>query len=91
MELTIQQSIRLAKDVSPPLTRTNLVSAISEKMYLTLCRLGILTEGATVDDNNNRVAVAKWTDRANLFDAVLTPPPSPERERIANALMSIGF
>lgn len=64
--LSISQSLKIAAEMTDK-KRKNLVEKISENNYLRLCRLGYITEGATIDDRNNRVPVWRLTDRADIF------------------------
>lgn len=54
-------------------TRVGLMEKISEEMYYKLCRLGIITEGATVDNKRNRIAVWKFTERAVVHYKIQDP------------------
>ena len=88
--LNIQEAIKMATGMSDK-TRNGLIDAISEDMYFTLCRLGIITEGATIDKDNNRKAVWKLTDRAQLFSRIETSEYSKDILNIAQSLAKIGY
>lgn len=88
--LTIKKAIELASQMEFK-TRSGLIEEISEEMYYKLCRLGIITEGATIDGNNNRIAVWKFTDRANLFNKLQNPGCSIDRLSVAKSLTNIGY
>lgn len=88
--LSIQEAIELASGMGTK-TRKGLIETISEEMYFTLCRLGIITEGATIDGENNRIAVWKLTDRAQLFSRIENPECSKDRLNIAQSLTKIGY
>lgn len=88
--LTIQEAIKFASEMETK-TRKALIDKISKEMYYKLCRLGIITEGATVDLKNNRIAVWKFTDRAKLFDRIENPVHSIDRLNIAKSLTKIGY
>lgn len=66
--LSLRQSIKIAAEMKEK-TRKELISKISEFNYLRLCRLGFITEGATIDSRDNRVAVWKLTSRADIYEA----------------------
>lgn len=88
--LTIQEAIKFASEMETK-TRAGLIKIISEEMYYKLCRLGIITEGATIDGNNNRIAVWKLTNRANLFNRLENPKHSTDRLNVAKSLTNIGY
>lgn len=88
--LSIQEAIKFASEMATK-TRAGLIVKISEEMYYKLCRLGIITEGATVDENNNRIPVYKLTDRAELFDRIINPRRTTDRLNIAKSLTNIGY
>lgn len=88
--MNIQKAIELALNMESK-TRLGLIELISEEMYYKLCRLGMITEGATIDGNNNRVAVWKLTDRANLFNRLDNPDRSIDRLNVAKSLTNIGY
>lgn len=88
--MTIQKAIEIASNMESK-TRPGLIDLISEEMYYKLCRLGMITEGATIDGNNNRIAVWKLTDRANLFNRLDNPDRSIDRLNVAKSLTNIGY
>ena len=66
--LTIEQAIEVANEVrkSDP-TREKLIKEIGPEMFSTLCRLRMISEGATVDENSRRKPVWKFAERAYYF------------------------
>lgn len=85
--LTIQKALEIAGRT--PSGRKDLTGKIGERMYLKLCRLGFITEGATFEDGG-RKAVWKRTNRANPFD-VLNRPCTEDELSMAKALYKMGY
>ena len=78
--LTIEQAIEVANEVrkSDP-TREKLIETIGPEMFSSLCRLGMISEGATVDEFYRRKPVWKFAERATfLFDYILNPQQKAE-------------
>lgn len=69
--LSIEQTVAIAKSIKNK-TRAELIDRISAPNYYRLCRLGIITEGATIDHSQNRIAVWKFTNRASIYTSSQT-------------------
>ena len=78
--LTIEQAIEEASKISvKKRTKDNLIDKIGKPMYIKLCRLSMISEGATVDENNQRKPVWKFVERANfLYGHLINPQPKAE-------------
>lgn len=86
--LSIEQAIKIALQ-SPTRNRVDLMKKISAPNYYTLCRLGIITEGATVDEHNNRIAVWRPTLRAKLFQKPTLESYTKSEQSTADLLVKI--
>ena len=73
-------------------TRVELINAIGAEMYNKLCVLGFITQGATIDVNNNfeRIRVWKLTKISNLFEE-MRRKPTEEEKRMGTILAHIGI
>lgn len=89
VSMTIQQSVNIAVSLASK-TRAELISKISAQNYYRLCRLGIITEGATIDTKNNRIAVWKLTQRAFSYPGLASPKLSTDESNTAQALIDLS-
>ena len=68
LHLTIRDALKIASETTDK-TRAGLVKLIGEEMLDRLCRLGYITQGATIDfEKKKRIAVWKRTDQTNPYD-----------------------
>ena len=68
--LTIREALKIASETTDK-TRDGLVELIGEEMLDRLCRLGYITQGATIDfKEKRRIAVWKRTDQPNPYDVL---------------------
>lgn len=89
ISLSIQQSVNIAVSLASK-TRADLISKISAPNYYRLCRLGIITEGATTDAKNNRIAVWKLTQRAFSYPGLTQTQISVDESNTAQALVDLA-
>ena len=83
--LTIRDALKIASDPKTDKTRAGLVKLIGEDLFDSLCRLGYITQGATIDlKKGERVAVWKRTDRPNPYDILDDEIPQKRLPGIEN-------
>ena len=84
--LTIREALKITSETTDK-TRAGLVKLIGEEMLHKLCRLGYVTQGATIDiKERKRIAVWKRTEQPNPYDILDNEEPQKRLLGVENLL-----
>jgi hypothetical protein len=84
LQLTVKDALQIVSQTTDD-TRSGLIGLIGKAMYEMLCRLGYITEGATIDTKRKvRKAVWKRTEKPNPYDILDASKPVKEIYGIEN-------
>ena len=82
--LTIRTALKITSETTDR-TRAGLVNLIGEEMLDKLCRLGYISQGATIDfEKRKRIAVWKRTDKPNPYDILDNIEPQKKLYGVEN-------